>query len=71
MPGPQDTDASGKSGIDDLEKTITDITGQPIDYYIALDFDGFKQIINELGGIKIQVPKDLARRALSGTELFL
>jgi len=55
----QDKDKSGKSGIDDLKKVITDITGQPIDYYIALDFDGFKQIINELGGIKVQVPKDL------------
>jgi len=55
----EDKDASGKSGIDDLEKTLTDITGQPIDYYIALDFDGFKQIINQLGGIKVQVPKDL------------
>jgi len=55
----QDADASGKSGINDLEKTIADITSQPIDYYIALDFDGFRQIINELGGIKVQVPKDL------------
>lgn len=55
----QDKDASGKSGIDDLKYAISDITGQPIDYYIALDFDGFKQIINELGGIKVQVPKDL------------
>ncbi|MFA6193352.1 MAG: LCP family protein [Parcubacteria group bacterium] len=55
----QDKDRSGKSGVDDLKKVITDITGQPIDYYIALDFDGFKQIINELGGIKVQVPKDL------------
>jgi LCP family protein required for cell wall assembly len=55
----EDKDKSGKSGVDDLKKVITDITGQPIDYYIALDFDGFKQIINELGGIKVQVPKDL------------
>ncbi|MFH0929876.1 MAG: LCP family protein [Candidatus Moraniibacteriota bacterium] len=55
----QDKDKSGKSGVDDLKKVIADITGQPIDYYIALDFDGFKQIINELGGIKVQVPKDL------------
>jgi polyisoprenyl-teichoic acid--peptidoglycan teichoic acid transferase len=62
----EDKGKSGKSlpageagGIDDLRKTITDITGQPIDYYIALDFDGFKQIINELGGIKVQVPKDI------------
>jgi len=55
----EDTDASGKSGIENLKKTLADITGQPIDYYIALDFDGFRQIINELGGIKIQVQKDL------------
>ena len=55
----EDTDNSGKSGIDDLEKALTDITGLDIDYYIALDFDGFKQMINELGGIKIQVPKDI------------
>jgi LCP family protein required for cell wall assembly len=55
----EDKDSSGKSGIDDLKTVLTDITGQPIDYYIALDFDGFKQIINELGGVKIQVPKDI------------
>ncbi len=55
----QDKDASGKSGIENLKSAIADITGQPIDYYIALDFDGFKQIINELDGIKVQVPKDL------------
>jgi LCP family protein required for cell wall assembly len=46
-------------GIDDLKKALTDITGLPIHYYIAIDFDGFKKIIDELGGIKIQVPKDI------------
>lgn len=55
----EDTDASGKSGINDLKSTLSNITGQPIDYYIALDFDGFRQIINELGEINIQVPKDI------------
>lgn len=55
----EDTDATGKSGIEDLKCALTEITGQPIDYYIALDFDGFRQIIDELGGVKIQVPKDL------------
>lgn len=55
----KDKDASGKSGIEDLKYALADITGQPIDYYIALDFDGFKQIINELGGIRVQVAKDL------------
>jgi LCP family protein required for cell wall assembly len=55
----EDFDASGKSGIDDLKKTLSEITGQPIDYYIALDFDGFRQIVSELGGVKIQAPKDI------------
>lgn len=55
----EDTDASGRTGINDLKTTLTEITGEPIDYYIACDFDGFKQIINQLGGIKVQVPKDL------------
>ena len=55
----EDSDASGKTGISDLKETVSEITGQPINYYIALDFDGFKQIIDELSGIKIQVPKDI------------
>jgi LCP family protein required for cell wall assembly len=55
----EDSDASGKTGAENLKKTLSEITGQPIDYYIALDFDGFRKIIDELGGIKIQVPKDL------------
>lgn len=46
-------------GIDDLKSALMEITGLPIHYYIALDFEGFKKIINELGGVKIQVPKDL------------
>jgi len=54
-------DLRGRSvdGIEDLKKALTDITGLPIHYYIALDFDGFKKVIDELSGIKIQVPKDI------------
>lgn len=55
----EDSDKTGKKGFNDLKKTVSEITGQPIDYYIALDFEGFKQIIDELGGVKIQVPKDI------------
>lgn len=55
----EDTDNSGKTGIESLKKALGEITGQTIDYYIALDFDGFEQIIDELGGINIQVPKEL------------
>ena len=54
-------DRNGKAtdGIDDLRTALAEITGLPIHYYVALDFDGFKKFIDELGGIKVQVPKDL------------
>ncbi|MFA5925907.1 MAG: LCP family protein [Parcubacteria group bacterium] len=54
-------DRNGKAteGIEDLKSALTDITGLPIHYYVALDFDGFKKFIDELGGVKIQVPKDI------------
>jgi polyisoprenyl-teichoic acid--peptidoglycan teichoic acid transferase len=54
-------DKNGKAteGIESLKSALTEITGLPINYYVALDFDGFKKFIDELGGVKIQVPKDI------------
>ncbi len=42
-----------------LKQLIKEITGQEVDYYIALDFEGFKKIIDELGGINIEVEEDI------------
>lgn len=39
------------------EKAVTAVTGQPIDYYIKLNFDGFVKLIDALGGIRIYVPE--------------
>ncbi len=54
-------DKHGRSteGIEDLKKALSEIAGLDIHYYAALDFDGFRQVIDALGGIKIQVPKDI------------
>lgn len=54
-------DRRGKAteGIEDLKSALTQITGLPIHYYVALDFEGFKRVVDELDGVKIQVPKDL------------
>jgi len=54
-------DRNGKTteGIEDLKSALSEITGLSIHYYVALDFDGFKKVIDELKGVKIQVPKDL------------
>ena len=40
----------------DLIETMFDV---PIDYYVKLNLDGFKQIINTIGGIEIDVPRDM------------
>lgn len=42
-----------------LKEAIKEITGQEIDYYLTLDFDGFKKIIDELGGISVEVTEDI------------
>lgn len=47
------------SGLPLLKKTVANITGLPIHYYILLDFEGFKQIIDGLGGISLYIEKDI------------
>jgi len=49
----------GGSKFGSIEETVEKITGQPIDYYLAINFEGFKKVIDELGGIIIQVEKDI------------
>ena len=43
------------SGATLVTNTIADITGLPMHYYIRVDFDGFKKIIDSLGGIDVYV----------------
>jgi LCP family protein required for cell wall assembly len=39
-----------------LKQTIEDSFGISIDYYIMVDYDGFKQIVDALGGLDVDVP---------------
>lgn len=45
------------------EKLITgkveELTGLKVDYYITLDFIGFRKIIDTLGGVEVDVPFDM------------
>jgi LCP family protein required for cell wall assembly len=36
-----------------LTAAVTKLTGVPIDHYVLIDFDGFKQIIDHLGGVDL------------------
>lgn len=41
-----------------LQEKITDITGQEIDYYVNVDFDGFEKIIDILGGVEVTLEEN-------------
>ncbi|MBM2820259.1 MAG: putative LytR family transcriptional protein [Candidatus Berkelbacteria bacterium] len=40
-------------------RTVENVLGVPIHYYITLDFDGFKKIVDTVGGVDVYVEKDL------------
>lgn len=48
-----------ENGISLTKKTLTELLGIPIDHYVAVDFEGFKAVIDELGGIEVNVDRKL------------
>lgn len=40
-------------------KTVRQFTGLPINHYAQVDFNGFKELVNALGGVWIRVEKDI------------
>lgn len=42
-----------------LRDTVSELIGYPIDYYVRINFEGFVQIVDMLGGVDIDVPKDI------------
>lgn len=50
---------SSWSGINLLAQKITDMTGEPVDHFLVIDFSGFKSIVDALGGVTVDVPKDI------------
>lgn len=50
---------NNQEDINPMKKTVEEITGTPIHYFIILNFDGFKKIIDDIGGINVQVERDI------------
>lgn len=48
-----------RGGIELTKATVEELLEIEIDYYLASDFKGFENIIDRLGGIEIEVEKDL------------
>ena len=42
-----------------MKKTITEITGLEMHYFLILNFDGFEKAINDIGGINIMNEQDI------------
>jgi LCP family protein required for cell wall assembly len=38
-------------------ETVRDFTGLPINHFVEIDFQGFKDIVNALGGVKMHIEK--------------
>lgn len=45
------------NGYDSLKSTLTSITGLEIEKYISIDFGSLIKLVDELGGIEVDVPK--------------
>jgi LCP family protein required for cell wall assembly len=45
-----------------VSDTISNLLGIPISYYVALDFQGFRDMINAVGGLDVDVPVGFAAR---------
>ncbi|HLN19361.1 MAG TPA: LCP family protein [Patescibacteria group bacterium] len=53
------TTGSDKESAEEVKKTVSEITGLDINYYVILNFDGFIKIIDILGGINIMNERDI------------
>ncbi len=46
-------------GIDLLKKTVSSFLDVPLHFYVIADFRGFVQVINTLGGVEVEVEKEM------------
>lgn len=48
-----------KNGMELLTKTVEEVSGLDINYYVQLDFNGFIKMVDDLGGIDIELENDI------------
>ena len=46
-------------GIDLTKQMVSELLGKPIDYYMLVNFEDFKKVIDTLGGVTIDVEKNM------------
>lgn len=48
------------SGGDYARRTISELLGLPVDYYVRVDFSAFKTLIDDVGGVTVNVEREFA-----------
>ncbi|KXG77039.1 LCP family protein [Thermotalea metallivorans] len=51
--------AHAYGGTDLAIKTVKDFLGMPIDYYVKVDYKALGKIVDDLGGVEVDVPMDM------------
>ena len=51
--------AYAEGGVQCTKETVEQLLGVPIDYYVTINFEGFKKVIDAIGGIDINVDKKM------------
>jgi LCP family protein required for cell wall assembly len=51
--------AMGTGGVSLLMETVRNFTGLPIEYYVLTGFKGFSEMVDELGGVDVYVPRNM------------
>jgi LCP family protein required for cell wall assembly len=49
-------------GAEGLKRTVEEIVGVPIDYYAIINLDIFKELVDELGGVEVNIPYRMYHR---------
>lgn len=52
-------------------KTVEGLLGLPIDYYALVDFSAFERVIDELHGVKVEVPAEIKVDPIVGNPVVL
>ncbi len=64
--GTEDNPDNPEGGIRRTRMTVEHLMGVPVDYYMIIEIDGFQKIIDELGGITVDVEKRMKYRDRAG-----
>ena len=51
--------AAMHKGVENLQSVVSDLVGYPIDFYIKIDLDGFRELVDAVGGVDFNVPVEM------------